>query len=163
MKERKDRYRAALQRGGDIAARSSKIITLNSRYIRMTIEVDPDLQRDLTRWASLPVSALVLSRHDRPAHLGRHRRGRAPISGRRRTHGADTLTSWTISSPGAHWPRDRARLSACAAMRRRPDSHRASHCGREFGDKLARCSRDSRRRRNATWPRGPDQGHTSTT
>ncbi|MGW1494309.1 hypothetical protein [Streptomyces sp. NBC_00191] len=61
MKERKDRYRAALQRGGDIAARSSKIITLNSRYIRMTIEVDPDLQRDLTRWASLPVSALVLA------------------------------------------------------------------------------------------------------
>jgi hypothetical protein len=24
--------------------------------------VDPDLQRDLTRWASLPVSALVLAR-----------------------------------------------------------------------------------------------------
>lgn len=61
MKERKDRYRAALQRGRDNAAPSSKIITLNSRYVRMTIEVDPDLQRDLTRWASLPVSALVLA------------------------------------------------------------------------------------------------------
>lgn len=61
MKERKDRYRAALQRGGDIAAPSSKSITLNSRYVRMIIEVDPDLQRDLTRWASLPVSALVLA------------------------------------------------------------------------------------------------------
>ncbi|TQK50126.1 hypothetical protein FBY35_0437 [Streptomyces sp. SLBN-118] len=61
MKERKDRYRAALQRGGDVAARSSKVFTVNSRYLRMTIEVDPDLQRDLTRWASLPVSALVLA------------------------------------------------------------------------------------------------------
>jgi hypothetical protein len=27
----------------------------------MTIEVDPDLQQDLTRWASQPVSALVLA------------------------------------------------------------------------------------------------------
>jgi len=61
MKERKDKYRAALQRGGDIAAPSSKIITMNCRYVRMIIEVDPDLQRDLTRWASLPVSALVLA------------------------------------------------------------------------------------------------------
>ncbi|MFF3687254.1 hypothetical protein [Streptomyces sp. NPDC002187] len=61
MTERKDRYRAALQRGGDTAARSSKIITLNSRYVRMTIEVDPDLQRDLTRWAGLPISALMLA------------------------------------------------------------------------------------------------------
>ncbi|MEU0397266.1 hypothetical protein ABZ208_31740 [Streptomyces sp. NPDC006208] len=61
MTERKDRYRAALQRGEDTATRSSRIITLNSRYVRMTIEVDPDLQRDLTRWASLPVSALVLA------------------------------------------------------------------------------------------------------
>jgi hypothetical protein len=61
MKERKDRYRAALQREGDNAGPSSKVTTLLGRYVRVTIEVDPDLQRDLTRWAGPAVSALVLA------------------------------------------------------------------------------------------------------
>ncbi|MFE7778180.1 hypothetical protein ACFU5O_30645 [Streptomyces sp. NPDC057445] len=61
MKERKDRYRAALERVGDSAARSSKVTTLDSRYVRVTIEVDPDLQRSLTRWVGPPLSVLVLA------------------------------------------------------------------------------------------------------
>ncbi|MFC5804591.1 hypothetical protein [Streptomyces formicae] len=61
MSERKDRYRAALQRGGDGTGRSPKVATLHSRYVQVTIEVDPDLQRDLTRWAGPAVSTLVLA------------------------------------------------------------------------------------------------------
>ncbi|MCQ4079077.1 hypothetical protein NGB36_00170 [Streptomyces sp. RB6PN25] len=62
MNQRKDSYRAALRRGQDIAApRPAKVTTLDSRYVRVTIEVDPDLRRDLTRWAGTPVSALVLT------------------------------------------------------------------------------------------------------
>ncbi|MFG2193258.1 hypothetical protein [Streptomyces sp. NPDC048639] len=64
MNQRKDRYRAALQRGEDPPApgpRPAKVTTLNSRYVRVTIEVAPDLEQDLTRWVSTPVSALVLA------------------------------------------------------------------------------------------------------
>ncbi|MET8677127.1 hypothetical protein ABZW18_05880 [Streptomyces sp. NPDC004647] len=62
MSQRKDKYRAALQRGQDTAApRSAKVTTLHSRYVRVTIELDPDLERDLTRWVGPPVSALVLA------------------------------------------------------------------------------------------------------
>ncbi|MGP3999374.1 hypothetical protein [Streptomyces sp. 8N706] len=61
MNQRKDRYRAALERGQDTVARSAKVATLHSRGVRVTIEVDPDLQRDLTRWVGRPVSTLVLA------------------------------------------------------------------------------------------------------
>ncbi|MEU6081612.1 hypothetical protein [Streptomyces sp. NPDC047108] len=64
MNQRKDRYRAALQRGDETpqaAPRQTRVTTLNSRYVRVTIEVAPDLERDLTRWVSTPVSALVLA------------------------------------------------------------------------------------------------------
>ncbi|MFI9047099.1 hypothetical protein [Streptomyces sp. NPDC053427] len=61
MKERKDRYRAALERGGDSAARPSKVTTLHSRYVSVTIEVDPGLQKGLTQWAGPPLSVLVLA------------------------------------------------------------------------------------------------------
>ncbi|QKV96294.1 hypothetical protein HUT19_35060 [Streptomyces sp. NA02950] len=61
MTQRKDMYRAALQREQDVAEpRSAKVTTLHTRYLRVTIEVDPDLRRDLSRWVNLPVSALVL-------------------------------------------------------------------------------------------------------
>ncbi len=62
MSQRKDSYRAALQRGQDVAApRSVKVTTLHSRYVRVTIEVDPDLRGDLARWVGQPVSALALA------------------------------------------------------------------------------------------------------
>ncbi|MER7665781.1 MULTISPECIES: hypothetical protein [unclassified Streptomyces] len=61
MTERKDRYRAALDRGRESAARPSKVTTLHTRYVSVTIEVDPDLQKGLTRWAGPPLSVLVLA------------------------------------------------------------------------------------------------------
>lgn len=62
MNQRRDSYRAALQRGQDSAApRPDKVTTLDSRYVRVTIEVGPNLQRDLTRWVGTPISALVLA------------------------------------------------------------------------------------------------------
>ncbi|MEV6315582.1 hypothetical protein [Streptomyces sp. NPDC051776] len=64
MNQRKDKYRAALQRGEEplaTAPRPARVTTLNSRYVRVTIEVAPDLERDLTRWVSTPVSALVIA------------------------------------------------------------------------------------------------------
>ncbi|MEU8824756.1 hypothetical protein [Streptomyces sp. NPDC048636] len=61
MNQRKDRYRAALEREGDIAEpQSAEVTTLRARYFRVTIEVAPDPGRDLTRWVSLPLSALAL-------------------------------------------------------------------------------------------------------
>jgi hypothetical protein len=62
MSQRKENYRAALQRGQDVSApRSTKVTTLQSRYIRVTVEVDPDLRDDLTRWMVRPVSSVVLA------------------------------------------------------------------------------------------------------
>lgn len=66
MTERKDRYRAALERGGESAARPSaarpaRVTTLQSRYVSVTIEVDPDLEKSVTRWVGPPLSALVLA------------------------------------------------------------------------------------------------------
>ncbi|MGW2630571.1 hypothetical protein ACWC2K_14740 [Streptomyces chattanoogensis] len=62
MSQRKENYRAALQRGqDDSASRSTKVTTLQSRYIRVTVEVDPDLRGDLTRWMGQPVSSVVLA------------------------------------------------------------------------------------------------------
>ncbi|KIZ18065.1 hypothetical protein [Streptomyces natalensis] len=62
MSQRKENYRAALQRGQDVSApRSTKVTTLHSRYIRVTVEVDPDLRGDLTRWMGRPVASVVLA------------------------------------------------------------------------------------------------------
>lgn len=62
MSRRKENYRAALQRGQDVSApRSTKVTTLQSRYIRVTVEVDPDLRGDLTRWMGRPVSSVVFA------------------------------------------------------------------------------------------------------
>ncbi|GAU69146.1 hypothetical protein SSP35_10_01810 [Streptomyces sp. NBRC 110611] len=61
MSQRKDNYRAALQRGQDVSApRPTKVTALRSRYLRVTVEVDPDLRGDLTRWVGGPVSSVVL-------------------------------------------------------------------------------------------------------
>ncbi|WP_406335629.1 hypothetical protein [Streptomyces sp. NBC_00203] len=61
MNQRKDTYRAALQREPDVAAasRHTKVTQLHTRYVRVTIELDPALPRDLTRWVRPPVSALL--------------------------------------------------------------------------------------------------------
>lgn len=60
MNQRKDTYRAALHRGPDVTPpRPAKVTQLHTRYVRVTIELDPDLPRDLTRWAGLPVSVLM--------------------------------------------------------------------------------------------------------
>ncbi|WP_405876586.1 hypothetical protein OG762_46415 [Streptomyces sp. NBC_01136] len=60
MNQRKDTYRAALQRGPDATApRPVKVTQLHTRYVRVTIELDPALPRELTRWVGPPVSALM--------------------------------------------------------------------------------------------------------
>ncbi|MFF0125042.1 hypothetical protein ACFYTG_04860 [Streptomyces mirabilis] len=60
MNQRKDTYRAALQRDPDGAApRPAKVTHLHTRYVRVTIELDPSLQRELTRWVEPPLSALL--------------------------------------------------------------------------------------------------------
>ena len=59
MNQRKDTYRAALQRGPDSAApRPVKVTQLYTRYVRVTIELDTGLPHDLMRWAGSPVSAM---------------------------------------------------------------------------------------------------------
>lgn len=60
MNQRKDTYRAALRREPDSAApRPARVAELHTRYVRVTIELDSALPRDLTRWLGPPVSALV--------------------------------------------------------------------------------------------------------
>jgi hypothetical protein len=60
VNQRRDTYRAALQREPDVVApRHTKVTQLHTRYIRVTIELDPALPRDLTRWAGPPLSALL--------------------------------------------------------------------------------------------------------
>lgn len=60
MNQRKDTYRAALQRGPEATApRPAKVAQLHTRYVRVTIELDPALQRELTRWVEPPLSALL--------------------------------------------------------------------------------------------------------
>ncbi|MGW3009931.1 hypothetical protein ACWC9R_13990 [Streptomyces sp. NPDC001219] len=62
MNQRKENYRAALRRGPDVSApRPTKVTRLQSRYIRVTVEVDPDLRGDLTRWLGWPVSSAVFA------------------------------------------------------------------------------------------------------
>ncbi|MFF8784302.1 hypothetical protein [Streptomyces sp. NPDC015125] len=62
MSQRRESYRAALRRDQDDVSgpRSTKVTTLQNRYIRVTVEVDHDLQGDLTRWVGRPVSSVVL-------------------------------------------------------------------------------------------------------
>jgi hypothetical protein len=53
-------YRAALQRRPDTTTPSSTRVTpLDTRYVKVVIEVDPTLQREITRWVGLPVAALM--------------------------------------------------------------------------------------------------------
>ncbi|MFI9243848.1 hypothetical protein ACIGXF_14875 [Streptomyces sp. NPDC053086] len=60
MNQRKDMYRAALQRRPDTAAASStKVTPLDTRYVKVVIEVDPAVPREITRWVGQPVSALL--------------------------------------------------------------------------------------------------------
>ncbi|WP_328673532.1 hypothetical protein OG410_38575 [Streptomyces sp. NBC_00659] len=60
MNQRKDTYRAALQREPDAAApRHTKVARLHTRYVRVTIELDPALPDGLTRWVGPPVSAIL--------------------------------------------------------------------------------------------------------
>ncbi|TXC96526.1 hypothetical protein [Streptomyces sp. ISID311] len=61
MSQRKDSYRAALQRGQDVSAPQPTVTTLHSRYLRVTVEVDPDLRGDLTRCVGRPVSSVLLA------------------------------------------------------------------------------------------------------
>ncbi len=63
MSQRKDNYRAALQRGEDVSVprSSAKVTTVRNRYFRVTFEVEPDLQGDLTRWVGRPVTSVVLA------------------------------------------------------------------------------------------------------
>lgn len=59
MNQRKDNYRAALRRDQpDPGPHSPKATTLSSRYVRITIEIDPDVQRNLDRWV-VPAVALL--------------------------------------------------------------------------------------------------------
>ena len=59
MNQRKDTYRAALQREPDAAVpRPVKVTQLCTRYVRVTIELDTGLPRDLLRWVGTPVSAM---------------------------------------------------------------------------------------------------------
>ncbi|MEU6775711.1 hypothetical protein [Streptomyces sp. NPDC046759] len=62
MNQRKDAYRAALRRQPDTAAPASpprRVTALDTRYVKVTVELDPALPHDLTGWAGLPLSALV--------------------------------------------------------------------------------------------------------
>lgn len=60
MNQRKDTYRAALQRGPDaVVPRPVKVTQLHTRYVRVTIELDSGLPRDLVQWAGSTVSVMV--------------------------------------------------------------------------------------------------------
>jgi hypothetical protein len=60
MNQRKDNYRAALRRGqADQGPHTPKATTLSSRFVRITIEIDPDVQRNLDRWVVPPVALLT--------------------------------------------------------------------------------------------------------
>ncbi|MFG3659508.1 hypothetical protein [Streptomyces sp. NPDC047706] len=60
MNQRKDNYRAALRRGqAEPQPHTPKAATLNSRYVRITIELEPDLQRHLDQWTAPAVALLT--------------------------------------------------------------------------------------------------------
>jgi hypothetical protein len=59
MNQRRDSYRAALRRQGDTTApRAPRVTTLNSRYVRVTVELDPALEHHLSRWVGPSVSVV---------------------------------------------------------------------------------------------------------
>ncbi|MEU4034755.1 hypothetical protein [Streptomyces collinus] len=74
MNQRKDTYRAALRRRPETTAPTSptspaaptaavsaptKVTPLDTRYVKVTIELDAAPARDLGRWAGQQLSALV--------------------------------------------------------------------------------------------------------
>ncbi|MFG2602338.1 hypothetical protein ACGFT2_02050 [Streptomyces sp. NPDC048514] len=60
MNQRKDTYRAALQRRPDTTTPTpTKVTPLDTRYVKVVIEVDPALPSDFSRWIGQPVSALL--------------------------------------------------------------------------------------------------------
>lgn len=60
MNQRKDSYRAALgrDRTGQ-GSRGPRVTTVSSRYVRVTVEVDPDVHRRVARWVMPPVGLAV--------------------------------------------------------------------------------------------------------
>jgi hypothetical protein len=63
MNQRKDTYRAALRRRPDTTApapsSTTKVTRLDTRYVKVQIELDLGFARDLTDWAGPPLSTLV--------------------------------------------------------------------------------------------------------
>ncbi|MFF7467989.1 hypothetical protein [Streptomyces sp. NPDC008092] len=60
MNQRKDTYRAALQRVPDaVVPGPARVTRLHTRYVRVTIELDTGLPRDLVQWARSPVSRVM--------------------------------------------------------------------------------------------------------
>ncbi|MBL1080723.1 hypothetical protein JK359_01825 [Streptomyces actinomycinicus] len=62
MNQRKDAYRAAMRPRQDTAAASPpprRVTALDTRYLKVTVELDPAFARDLTSWAGPPLAALA--------------------------------------------------------------------------------------------------------
>ncbi|MGW0082767.1 hypothetical protein [Streptomyces sp. NPDC003393] len=68
MNQRKNTYRAALQRRPDTTASAAAkgsapapttLTPLTTRYVKVVIELDPALPRDLGRWVGQPLDALM--------------------------------------------------------------------------------------------------------
>lgn len=74
MNQRKDTYRAALRRRPDTPAPASArgpaqgptqgpapttVTPLDTRYVKVVVELDPALSHHLTRWVEQPLYALV--------------------------------------------------------------------------------------------------------
>ncbi|GAA2485518.1 hypothetical protein [Streptomyces longisporus] len=60
MNQRKDTYRAALQRGPEaVVPRLVEVARLDTRYVRVSVELDTGLPRDLVQWARSPVAAMM--------------------------------------------------------------------------------------------------------
>ncbi|MFD9003263.1 hypothetical protein ACFV0T_20185 [Streptomyces sp. NPDC059582] len=69
MNQRKNNYRAALQRDqAEPAPRTAKVTTLNSRFVRITIELEPEVLRNLDRWTA-PAIALLATTCTTALHL----------------------------------------------------------------------------------------------
>jgi hypothetical protein len=62
VNQRKNTYRAALQRRPDTtasAAAPTTLTPLTTRYVKVVIELDPALSRGLGRWVGQPLDALM--------------------------------------------------------------------------------------------------------
>lgn len=57
MSRRKDSYRAALHRNPEPPG-MTKVATLRNRYVRVTIELAPEVHRELAYWAGPPMALL---------------------------------------------------------------------------------------------------------